>query len=75
MLSAVEIATQRIMQTYSLMFSEEKAQDIRETVVSYIETLFSAGETDESRLAVCGLAYLREKEGRSDPVGEGFTGL
>lgn len=75
MLSAVEVATQRIMQTYALMFSAEKAEEIRENVVDYIETLFSAGETDESRLAVCGLAYLREKEGRSNSVSQGYTGL
>jgi hypothetical protein len=37
--------------------------------------MYTAGETDEGRLAVCGLVYLREKEGRSDPVAEGFTGL
>jgi hypothetical protein len=75
MSNAIEIATRRVLETYALMFDTNKAQEARESVVSYLERMYSAGETDESRLAVCGLVYLREKEGRSDPVAEGFTGL
>jgi hypothetical protein len=37
--------------------------------------LFEAGEHDPHRLAVCGLAYLRELDGRSDSVKAGYTGL
>jgi hypothetical protein len=75
MSNTIEIATRRVLETYALMFSTEKAEEAREGVVEYLKTMFSAGETDESRLAVCGLVYLREKEGHSDPVAQGFTGL
>jgi hypothetical protein len=75
MSNAIEIATRRVLETYALMFDTNRAEEARESVVNYLERMYSAGETDESRLAVCGLVYLREKEGRSDPVAEGFTGL
>ncbi|MDQ8729604.1 hypothetical protein [Bradyrhizobium sp. LHD-71] len=75
MADAIEIATRRVLETYTLMFSAAKAEDARESLVDYLQKVFSAGETDEGRLAVCGLVYLREREGRSDPVAEGFTGL
>jgi hypothetical protein len=75
MKNAVEIATRRVLETYALMFSNAKAEAVREGLEDYLRKMFSAGETDESRLAVCGLVYLREKEGRNDPVAAGFTGL
>jgi hypothetical protein len=75
MKNAVEIATRRVLETYALMFDNAKAEGVREGLEDYLTKMCSAGETDESRLAVCGLVYLREKEGRSDPVAEGFTGL
>ena len=75
MKNAIEIATRRVLETYALMFDTAKAEAAREGVEEYLQKMFSAGETDEGRLAVCGLVYLREKEGRSDPVAEGFTGL
>ena len=75
MQNAVDIAIQRILKTYSLMGNEQKAEEARDRVTSYLQTLFAGGETDGERLAVCGLVYLREKEGRSDPVREGFSGL
>ena len=75
MKNAIEVATRRVLETYALMFDNAKAEAVRESVEQYLQTMFSAGETDESRLAVCGLVYLREKEGRSDAVAEGYTGL
>jgi hypothetical protein len=75
MTNAIEVATRRVLETYALMFDPQKAEEARESVIAYLEKMHSAGETDESRLAVCGLVYLREKEGRSDAVAEGFTGL
>ena len=75
MRNAIEVATRRVLETYALMFDNAKAEAVREGLEDYLQKVFSAGETDESRLAVCGLVYLREKEGRSDPVAEGFTGL
>jgi len=75
MSNAIEVAARRVLETYALMFDTAKAEEARESVVAYLEKMHSAGETDEDRLAVCGLVYLREKEGRCDPVAEGFTGL
>jgi hypothetical protein len=40
-----------------------------------VTTLFEAGEHNADRLALCGLTYLRERDGRSDPVSAGYTGL
>jgi hypothetical protein len=73
MKNAIEIATRRVLETYALMFGDAKVEAVREGLEDYLKTMFSAGETDESRLAVCGLVYLREKQG--DPVAHGFSGL
>lgn len=72
---AVETATKRIIETYSLMFDPAKAESARAHLIGYLEMLFSAGETDERRLAVCGLAYLRKQNKHANPVSEGFSGL
>lgn len=71
----VDIAIQRILKTYALIWDEHKAEEARTRVIDYLQTLFAGGETSEERLAVCGLVYLREKEGRSNPVREGFSGM
>jgi len=44
-------------------------------VTEYVGKLFEAGEKDPHRLTVCGLTYLRELDGSTDPVKAGFTGL
>ena len=49
--------------------------EAREKVTEYVKTLFEAGEKDEHRLTVCGLTYLRQLDGSSDPVKAGYTGL
>jgi len=49
--------------------------EARAKVTDYINTLIEAGEKDTHRLTVCGLTYLRELDGSSDPVKAGFTGL
>jgi hypothetical protein len=73
----MEAAIDRIMQTYSLLANHtlEAGQEARAKVTTYIATLFEAGEKDPHRLAVCGLTYLRELDGSTDPVKAGFTGL
>jgi hydrophobe/amphiphile efflux-1 (HAE1) family protein len=48
---------------------------VRISIHEVIKTLFEAGEKDEHRLTVCGLTYLRQLDGSSDPVKAGFTGL
>jgi hypothetical protein len=73
----MEAAIDRIMQTYDLLMNRtpEATAVAREKVTQYINTLFEAGERDPHRLAVCGLAYLRELDGLADPVKAGYTGL
>ena len=73
----MEAAIDRIMQTYALLLNSSGAasEEVRAKVTEYVSTLFEAGEKDPHRLAVCGLAYLRELDGSSDPVKAGFTGL
>ena len=44
-------------------------------MTNYLKTLLEAGEKDDHRLTVCGLTYLRQLDGSSDPVKAGYTGL
>ena len=73
----MQAAIDRIMMTYDLLENRSAAasNEARTKVTNYITTLFEAGEKDLHRLTVCGLAYLRELDGSSDPVKAGFTGL
>jgi hypothetical protein len=73
----MQAAIDRVMQTYDLMADRSTAAsaEARAKVTEYIATLFEAGEQDDTRLAVCGLAYLRQLDGSSNPVKAGFTGL
>jgi hypothetical protein len=73
----MEAAIDRIMYTYDLLVNRTAAAnaEARAKVTDYITTLFEAGEKDPHRLTVCGLTYLRELDGSTDPVKAGFTGL
>jgi hypothetical protein len=73
----MDAAIDRIMQTYDLMLNRTAAasEEARAKVTDYVQMLFDAGEKDLHRLTVCGLTYLRELDGSSDPVKAGFTGL
>ncbi len=73
----MEAAIDRIMQTYALLANRtlDASEEARAKVTNYITTLFEAGEKDPHRLTVCGLTYLRELDGSTDPVKAGFTGL
>jgi hypothetical protein len=73
----MEAAIDRIMQTYALLVNRSTAatEEARVKVTDYLTKLFEAGEKDTHRLTVCGLTYLRELDGSSDPVKAGFTGL
>jgi hypothetical protein len=70
-------AIDRIMMTYDLLMNRTAAAsaEARAKVTDYVNTLFEAGERDTHRLTVCGLTYLRELDGSSDPVKAGYTGL
>ena len=73
----MEAAIDRIMQTYGLLMNQTAAssEEARAKVTEYVKTLAEAGEKDEHRLTVCGLTYLRQLDGSSDPVKAGYTGL
>jgi hypothetical protein len=73
----MEAAIDRIMMTYNLLVnrSAEASAEARAKVTQYVATLFEAGEKDTDRLTLCGLTYLRELDGSSDPVKAGYTGL
>jgi hypothetical protein len=73
----MQAAIDRIMMTYDLLENRTAAASIeaRTKVTNYLNMLFEAGEKDLHRLTVCGLTYLRELDGSSDPVKAGFTGL
>ena len=73
----MEVAIDRIMQTYALLVNRSSAasEEARAKVTDYLAMLFEAGEKDTHRLTVCGLTYLRELDGSNDPVKAGFTGL
>jgi hypothetical protein len=73
----MEAAIDRIMQTYDLLVNRSAATsaEARVKVTDYVTTLFEAGEKDMHRLTVCGLTYLRQLDGSTDPVKAGFTGL
>lgn len=73
----MEAAIDRIMLTYDLLMNRTAAAsaEARAKVTDYINTLIEAGERDTHRLTVCGLTYLRELDGSSDPVKAGYTGL
>lgn len=63
----------RVIHTFGMMrnLSEDALNEARESLCTYIDTLSSAGETDPQRLAVCGLAYLRNRQDGTSPK---FTG-
>ncbi len=73
----MQAAIDRIMQTYDLMADRpaEAIAEARAKVTAYVATLVEAGEQDDTRLAVCGLTYLRQLDGSNDPVKAGYTGL
>jgi hypothetical protein len=74
---AMQPAIDRIMMTYDLLLNRSAAAnaEARVKVTEYVTTLFEAGERDMHRLTVCGLTYLRELDGSSNPVKAGYTGL
>ena len=74
---SMDATIDRIMQTYDLLVNRSAAAsaEARAKVTEYVNTLFEAGERDTHRLTVCGLTYLRELDGSTDPVKAGYTGL
>lgn len=75
--ATVQAAIDRVMMTYDLLATrtDDERVEARERVIDYLAKLHAAGETDLDRLTVCGLTYLRERDGSIDSVKAGFTGL
>ena len=75
--NAVQAAIDRVMMTYDLLATRTEADraEARELLIDYLAKLHTAGETDLDRITVCGLTYLRERDGSIDQVKAGFTGL
>lgn len=73
----MQAAIDRVMMTYDLLATrtDDERTDAREQLIDYLGKLHAAGETDLDRLTVCGLTYLRERDGSIDSVKAGFTGL
>ncbi|MBN8961794.1 MAG: hypothetical protein J0H71_11720 [Rhizobiales bacterium] len=73
----MQAAIDRVMMTYDLLATrtDDERVEARERVIDYLAKLHAAGETDLDRLTVCGLTYLRERDGSIDSVKAGFTGL
>lgn len=69
----MEEVVNRVMDTFGMIRSVnfEGLEQSRASLTNYIEMLSSAGETDAHRLAIFGLAYLRELHDGPDPR---FTG-
>src|SRR5947209_20129591 len=74
---SMDAAIDRIMHTYDLLMNRTAAAstEARAKLTDYLASLSEAGEKDTHRLTVCGLTYLRELDGSSDPVKAGFTGM
>lgn len=68
-------AVDRVIETYGMLTSRAAAEQAKARVENYLKLLWEAGETDVNRLTVCGLVYLREQDGTSDPVKAGYTGM
>jgi hypothetical protein len=64
-------AVEQSLRIFALMRSPEVAEQGREKLAAYIDTLVSAGEKDAERLTVFGLTYLREMVERNPR----FSGL
>ena len=71
----MQTAIDRAIQTYGLLTSREAAEQAQPKLEDYIRTLYEAGETDDNRLTVCGLVYLRERDGSNNSVKAGYTGM
>ena len=70
-------AITRTIEIYQRM-SEEGARVSSETknrLAAYIKMLMDGGQNDPERLTVFGLSYLRELDGKNDPVRAGYTGM
>ena len=59
----------RVLKTYELMgrLDADRLNQSREKISAYLETLASTGQRDAQKLAVYGLAYLKQLHDGPDP--------
>jgi hypothetical protein len=60
----VDSVAGRIVETYGLIFSREKAEAARPEIIKFLDAAAAKGETDEERLAVDCMKYLRKRDQR-----------
>jgi hypothetical protein len=63
-----------ILETYGLIarLDADSLADSRRKITSYIETLASTGQNDAQKLAMYGLAYLKQLHEGTDPRYSGW---
>lgn len=66
--SVQNAAVERALRTYCLMCnpSAESLRDAQEKLADYVALLASTGEHDLDRLTMCGLTFLRARDGRDN---------
>jgi hypothetical protein len=59
----------RVLKTYELMgrLDADRLTQSREKIIAYLETLASTGQRDSQKLAIYGLAYLKQLHDGPDP--------
>ena len=60
----IESVAGRVIETYGLIFSREKAEAARPEIVRFLDAASARGENNEERLAVDCMKYLRERDQR-----------
>jgi hypothetical protein len=72
-----ENAITRTIEIYQRMSAtgQQVSEQARARLAKYMKILVDGGQNDPERLTVFGLSYLRELDGKNDPVRAGFTGM
>ncbi|MGZ3411226.1 MAG: hypothetical protein ACXWJW_15045 [Xanthobacteraceae bacterium] len=72
-----DTAVARTIEIYQRMSAggAQVSENARERLSAYIRMLVDGGQGDPDRLTVFGLSYLRELDGKNDPVRAGYTGM
>jgi hypothetical protein len=73
----IDTSITRIIEIYQRMSASgaQVSEQARARLAVYIKMLMDGGQSDPERLTVFGLSYLRELDGKNDPVRGGFTGM
>lgn len=73
----IDAAIARTVEIYQNMSAgrAQVSEIARARLSAYIRTLVEGGQSDPDRLTVFGLSYLRELDGKNDPIRAGYTGM